>query len=140
MAVAMRFLLAFGLLTSLASEAEAKTGYESPYSYERTWNAATRLVRVDLGLKIVERDENTGYVLFEYKSSESGSKTSSGSMEIVRKEDGASVLVQLPDMPRYHEQVLADQLARKLRAEYGEPPLRHRNKDAGAPPPPPDGG
>lgn len=132
----MRWILAFGILAGLSapSEVEAKTGYDSPYSYERTWNAATRLVRVDLGFKIVERDENTGYVLFEYKSSESGAKVSTGSMEIVKREDGASVLVQLNDMPRYHEQVLADQLARKLRAEYGDPPPKRKPIDAGAPP------
>jgi hypothetical protein len=132
----MRWFLAFGLLSSLVAIAEAKTGYDSPYSYERTWNAATRLVRVDMGMKIIERDESTGYVLFEYKSSESGSKLSHGSLEIVRHDDGASVLVQLPEMPKYHEQVLVDHLARKLRAEYGDPPkVRPKDsvKDAGAP-------
>jgi hypothetical protein len=139
----MRWVLFFGLLAGLSiqdvGEAQAKTGYDSPYSYERTWNAATRLVRVDMGFKILERDENTGYVLFEYKSSEAGSKVSHGSIEIVRKDDMTSVLVQLPEMPKYHEQVMVDQLVRKLRAEYGDPPklakpVREKpiERDAGA--------
>ena len=84
-----------------------------------------RLVRVDLALKVTEKDDSNGYILFEYKSAESGSKVTGGSMEIVRpKDDDApvKVMVQLPQMPRYHEQVILDQLARKMRDEYGDPP------------------
>src|SRR5687767_15146534 len=64
--------------------AEAKASYESPYGYDRTWNAAVRMVRVDMGLKITEKDDATGYLLFDYRSPESGDKTSPGSMEIMR--------------------------------------------------------
>lgn len=106
-------------------EATAKAAYDSPYGFERTWNVSMRLVRVDLGLKIEEKDEQSGYLLFAYTSSESGSKVSQGSMEFVRPSDPSQpvhVIVQLPQMPRYHEQVLIDALARKLRDEYGEPP------------------
>ena len=49
-----------------ATGAEAKSTYESPYGYERTWNAALRLVRVDNGWKINEKDETNGYLLFDY--------------------------------------------------------------------------
>jgi hypothetical protein len=131
----MRLVLFFGILSGLVTadiaDASAKTGYDSPYSYERTWNAATRLVRVDMGFKILERDENVGYVLFEYKSSESGSKISHGSIEILKRDDSTSVIVQLPEMPKYHEQVMVDQLVRKLRAEYGDPPkLKPKDKPA----------
>ena len=47
------------------------------------------------------------------------------------------VVIQLPQMPRYHEQVLLDSLVRKMRQEYGDPPDRPKT-----PPPPPaiDGG
>ncbi len=107
-------------------DASAKASYDSNYGYTRTWTAALRLIRVDLGLKLVEKDEGTGYLLFEYKSSESGSKVTSGSMEFVRTRDEGPVrvLVQLAQMPHYHEQVMVDALARKLRLEYGEPPAR----------------
>ena len=112
--------------------ASAKSAYESSYGYDRTWNAGMRLVRVDLGLKISEKDEGAGYLLFDYKSPESGNKAVPGSMEFVRtKESGAvRVIVQIPQMPGYHEQVVVDQLARKLRNEYGDPPKK---------PPPPSG-
>ena len=49
-----------------APGAEAKSTYESPYGYDRTWNAALRLVRVDNGWKITEKDETNGYLLFDY--------------------------------------------------------------------------
>jgi hypothetical protein len=119
--------------------AEAKSAYDSPYGYDRTWNAATRLVRVDMGLKVTEKDDASGYLLFEYHSAEGGSKTSPGSIELVRSADpiaAVHVIVQLPSMPRYHEQVLLDGLVRKMKDDYGEPPtarMRSRSAvDAGA--------
>jgi hypothetical protein len=108
--------------------ATAKSEYDSPYGYDRTWNAAVRLVRVDMGLKLIEKDDANGYLLFEYRSTESGSKVTSGSFEFIRPSDPRSfdvkVVVQLPDMPRYHEMVLVDHLTKKMRDEYGEPPMR----------------
>jgi hypothetical protein len=113
--------------------AAAKAAYESPYGYERTWNAALRLVRVDNGWKITEKDDAAGYLLFEYRSPEN-SKATPGSLELVRglAGDGAagvSVLVQLPQMPHYHEQVLLDALVSKMRREYGDPPVHRRPVD-----------
>ena len=130
-------LVAGAVAWSGDSMADAKASYESAYGFDRTWNASMRLLRVDLGFKVVEKDETTGYMLFEYRSSESGNKVTSGSIELVggREPDQlVHVVVQLPEMPRYHEQNLADQLARKLRSEYGEPPKRARPvspRDAG---------
>ena len=128
-----------GAACSLLGDASAKTAYDSPYGFERTWNASMRLVRVDMGLKITEKDESTGYLLFDYKSSEAGNKTSSGSIELVRPAEGSAagvhVVVQLPQLPRYHETVLLDALVRKMKQDYGEPPppgARPRVVDAGA--------
>ena len=64
-------------------------------------------------------------------------------MELVRSHDpdtGVSVLVQLPQMPHYHEQVILDALASKMRREYGDPPAPkprdppppHETPDAGS--------
>jgi hypothetical protein len=78
-------------------------------------------------------------LLFDYKSPESGNKAVPGSMEFIRSKDSGAVrvVVQIPQMPGYHEQVLVDQLARKLRNEYGDPPKRtpppSPPNDAGAP-------
>ena len=122
--------------------ATAKTSYDSAYGFDRTWNAAIRLVRVDMGLKVTEKDDTTGYLLFDYKSAEGGGggKPTSGSLEFIRSKEADSsvrVVVQLPQMPRYHEQMLVDSLVKKMRAEYGEPPPRKPQmpstpKDAGS--------
>jgi hypothetical protein len=112
--------------------ADAKATYESPYGYERTWNAALRLVRVDNGWKVTEKDESSGYLLFDYRSPES-TRPSPGSLELVRGGDGegpVSVLVELAQMPHYHEQLMLDTLASKMRREYGDPPVRSKREPA----------
>jgi hypothetical protein len=115
-----------------ATLANATATYESLYGYDRTWNAAVRLVRVDNGWKVTEKDDANGYLLFEYRSSE-GIKSTPGSLELARgpsPTEPVRVVVRLSQMPRYHEQVLIDALAAKMRREYGPPP---------SPRPPPPG-
>src|SRR5262245_41247529 len=128
--------LGIALSLGVSTPATAKSSYESSYGYEKTWNAGLRLVRVDLGFKVTEKDEPNGYLLFDYRSPESGSKPVPGSLEFVRSKDDGNVrvVVQIPQMPAYHEQVLVDQLSRKLRNEYGDPPRKpppSPPKDAG---------
>jgi hypothetical protein len=131
-------LLVGGAIALFAAQhASAKSSFESAYGFDRTWNAGMRLVRVDLGLKVAEKDEGAGYLLFDYVSSEGGRKPVPGSMEFIRSKDGhVRVIVQIPKMPGYHEQVLVDSLARKLRSEYGDPPKAPSappsTRDAGA--------
>ena len=98
--------------------ADARSSFDSAYGFERTYNAALRLVRIDMGLKVTEKDDQSGYLMFDYRGSETGPKTTSGSMEFIRPREPAGpvrVVVQLPQMPRYHEQVLVDSLARKMK-------------------------
>jgi hypothetical protein len=111
-----------------APGASARSSYESPYGYERTWNAALRLVRVDNGWKVTEKDDRNGYLLFDYRTPGSD-KPYPGTIELVRGSDSdaaVGVLIHLPAMPQYHEQVLLDALASKMRREYGDPPVRRR--------------
>jgi len=125
-----------------APGASAKSTYDSPYGYDRTWNAALRLVRVDNGWKVTEKDDQNGFLLFDYKSP-SGGKAYPGTMELVRghePEASVHVLIQLPAMPQYHEQVLLDALASKMRREYGDPPVRRKPEPAPVPVVPPDAG
>jgi hypothetical protein len=122
-AVGLSWLAAL-LVLLVASSALARSAFDSPYSFERTYNAALRLVRIDLGLKVTEKDDQSGYLVFDYKSADTGNKVSSGSMEFIRprEADGpVHVVVQLPQMPRYHEQVLVDALVRKMHQDYGQP-------------------
>ncbi len=110
-------------------EAQAKSGYESPYTYEQTWNTAVRLVRVDLGYKVVEKDEKGGYILFEYTDK---GTTSSASLELLKTDKAVRVICQIPKFPSYHETLILDRLGRKLKEEHGLPPEK--------PKPPPDAG
>lgn len=112
-------------------EAHAKSGMESPYTYDQTWNTALRLVRVDLGFKIIERDDKAGYILFEYLDK---GTTSSASLELLRGEATVRVVCQIPKFPSYHEAVVLDRLSRKLKEEHGAPPEKPKPApDAGPP-------
>ena len=118
-----------------AGEAGASVAYEAPYSFEQTYGTALRLIRVDLGCIITEKDPANGYLLFEYTSPESGSRVHRGALEIVRGKDTTHVAVQLPTLPQYHEQMVIDALGKKLTAEHGYPLARPRPgpvADAGA--------
>jgi hypothetical protein len=117
--------VAAAIVTS--SPASARAGYDSSYGYERTWNSVLRMVRVDMNLKVTEKDADNGYLLFEYRSPENHNATP-GSIELVRSKDPevpVRVVVQLVQMPRYHEQLMVDALAKKMRQEYGDPPTLH---------------
>ena len=122
---AMTALMVAAIVCVPSATASAKSNYDSAYGFDKTWNAGLRLVRVDLGLKVTEKDDSNGYLLFDYKSPESGQKPVPGSMEFIKGKDGTvRVVVQIPAMPGYHEQVLVDSLSRKLRNEYGDPPRK----------------
>ena len=130
-------LLVTGAIVISAGGADAKSTYESPYGYDRTWNAALRLVRADNGWKVTEKDAENGYLLFDYLPPNT-KKTCPGTLELVRGQDSdapVSVLVQLPDMPHFHEQVMLDALAAKMRHEYGDPPPRKKKRQQPADPP-----
>ncbi|NUP05006.1 MAG: hypothetical protein HOW73_02980 [Polyangiaceae bacterium] len=117
-----------GFALTRAPDAQASVAYKSPYTYEQTFGSGLRLLRVDMGFKILERDRDLGYIVFEYTSPESGKKIYNGSMEIVDAKDGVHVSVQIPEMPQYHEKMIIDQLAKKLVSEHGEPPARSKDK------------
>jgi len=108
---------------------EAQANFDSPYTLAQTYNAALRLVRVDMGLTVTEKDPGVAYVLFEYKSTESGTRVVPGSIQMLDTGHSIKVVVQLGQMPRYHEQVLIDSLAKKLREEYGDPAPRSSRRD-----------
>src|SRR5580700_243665 len=66
-----------GLLVALAVSlssplAEARSAFDSGYGFERTYNAALRLIRIDLGLTVTEKDDQSGYIVFDYKAADTG--------------------------------------------------------------------
>ena len=113
-------VIAFALL--LPSSGQAKKTDDFRHTYDQVWRAAVRLIRVDQGFPIRDRDESIGYLLFDYKDD---GRTYPGSVELMRVKDQGGgtvrVAIQIPAMPSYIERMLLDKLEKKLLDEYGEP-------------------
>lgn len=111
-------LLTLGLPTASSARRQG----DLRYSFEQVWNASLRLVRVDMRLPVTDRDQEAGYLLFDYL--EHG-KRFPGSVELVRSEQAqrpvTKIVIQVQGMPSYVEQMLFEKLSQKLRSEFGEP-------------------
>ena len=119
-----------GAIVFTGQPAEAESSYESTYGFDRTWNAALRMIRVDMGCKITEKDDQSGYLMFEYHPSDS-KKVSSGSMEFIRSRDqdgSVRLVLQLPQMPRYHEQVISTRSSGRCAPSTATPRSRSRGR------------
>lgn len=117
-------LWAVGLGLALPSTAAARREATFSYSLSRVWNAAVRLVRVELECPIAEKDKDNGYFFFEYAQQ---GKTFPGTIEVISLADEGGdqvrVIVQVPAMPSYVEGMILDRLAKKLEKEYGLPKI-----------------
>lgn len=115
-------LLTLAMTLLAPSIGSARKQGDLRYPFDQVWNAALRLVRVDMRMPITDRDPEAGYLLFEYLDH---GKRFAGSLELVRGERGqrpiTKMVVQVQGMPSYVEQMLFDKLERKLRDEFGEP-------------------
>ena len=124
-----RILLCLLLATSSASARSEKT---LAYPRDPAWSAAVRFIRVNAGLKVIEKDADAGYVIFEFKEEK---KTFRGSLEVLEVvKDGRKqvrFVMTIEDRPSWVEIELLTKLENKLRSELGTP--------APAPTPPPKG-
>ena len=120
----MRHLvLAASLLCAAASAAEARTERGTGYTFEQAWPTAVRHLRVDEGFKIVDKDADTGYVVFELVDD---GKVFAGALEVVQHTEGGRKVVKLvmtiTDRPDYMEAQVLDRMLLKMRQEHGDPP------------------
>jgi hypothetical protein len=115
--------MAAALVALSTAGASASVETRSAYTKLQTYNAALRYLRVDLSYKVIEKDADAAYLLFEFVP-EGRKKETNGAIEIVERKEDVLVYVRLPDLPRYQEEMLSDGLFRKLRTEYGDPPRR----------------
>ncbi|MBX3249440.1 MAG: hypothetical protein KF901_19850 [Myxococcales bacterium] len=130
-------LVLLALVFAAPPTADARRSDSHAYRYDQVWSASLRLLRVDYGFPLRDRDENLGYVLFDYVD---GGRSVPGSFEVVRTRQGerevVRVTVNIPAMPSYVERMILDKLQRKLREEYGEPlpapPRREPSEERGA--------
>ncbi|MEM7434026.1 MAG: hypothetical protein AAF436_02670 [Myxococcota bacterium] len=113
---------------------QAKKSDDYLHRYEQVWRAAVRLIRVDQGYPIRDRDEGIGYLLFDYKDD---GRSYPGSIELIRIKDrgrdAVRVAIQIPAMPSYIERMLLDKLEKKLVDEYGEAERPSKPKPEPAP-------
>lgn len=130
-------LLALLLCAWTPAVSYARKQREYPYAFVQVWNAALRLVRVELRCPVTDRDPEGGYVLFEYESS---GKHYPASIELVAQtgdpQAATLAIVQVKGMPSYVEQMLLDRLDKKLLSEFG-PPAKPKKPEPAPPSAPP---
>jgi hypothetical protein len=118
-----RLVLSLAIVaTAISSSAWARSERTLAYPREQAWSASVRFLRVDEQLKIVEKDAEAGYVLFELSAE---NKVFRGSLELitVTEDDRPSLkfVIQIQDRPSYVEGAMLTRLVRKLHVELGEP-------------------
>lgn len=123
------------LLTALlALTAEARTEHTLRYTKLQSFNAALRYLRVDCGYNVVEKDPDSGYLMFEYPA-DGSEKLTNGSIEVIQRGAEVALVVRVPEMPQYHERLIANGLLKKLSLDYGAPPAPKKAPPQKAPPP-----
>ena len=120
-----------------AGEVWARTLDVVSYPIEDVWPSSVRFLRVDRGFTIREKDDSSGYILFDYSD---GPKVCKGALELIRftdkvGRDATRLAISIPDLPRRYEQMLLDKLIAKLRDDRGPPaPPPHKPEPAPSPP------
>jgi hypothetical protein len=112
-----------------ASPSPARVEAVCGYTLAQAYSGALRYLRVDKGYEVYEKDAEAAYLLFCYVAPGSPPRPTDGSIELVRARDKVKLLVRLPAVAEYHEQLLRDELVRKLQSDYGQPPPSGPKKD-----------
>lgn len=117
------------LALTVPAVAQARSEKSMGYAPKDVWSPTVRFVRVDENLKILERDAELGYILFELREDK---KVFRGSVEIIAAsaDHGVRVIVDLRDRPSYMEVAMLERLERKLMAELGPAPSPPKKEKA----------
>jgi hypothetical protein len=107
------------------------------YPMEHVWPTALRLLRVDRGYTVVDRDAEAGYILFDFPvggpvgaatgaASDGEARVGRGSLELLATTDASGrasvkLIVATDAGPSHLPHALGEALAAKLRAERGPP-------------------
>ena len=120
-------VLLFGLLVCVGfpTISGARSVVDSEYSLQQTFNGALRYLSIDLGYEVVERDKDAAYLLFRFESDEQKRR---GAIEIIETKAGVQLVISLPDLPEYREDMMKAELMKKLRRDYGQPAGNHKKK------------
>ncbi len=116
------------LLTSLlclalaAASASARSEKTIAYTRDQVWPTAVRFLVVDEHVKVLEKDPDAGYVLFELKDDGKIYRGSLEVMTVVRdRRTSVRFVLQIEDRPDWLEVAMLTRLERKLRSELGTP-------------------
>ena len=125
------FGVALTLLALIPARASAEQVEKFAYPYKQVWSAAVRLLRVDLGHKVTERDEEVGFIVFDYR--DDSRKSHHGTAQLAAIQEGGREVIRvelsIQGQPSYIEIMVLTKLARKLRDEYGDPlPVKKKPK------------
>jgi hypothetical protein len=130
----IRLLLAAGVgvgaTLAWAAPAAARSEKLLGYSPASVWSPLVRFLRVDENLKIVDKDVEAGYLIFELTQDK---KVFRGSAELIpaSKDYGARVILDVSDRPSYVELAMLERLERKLLAELGPAPSPPKKPEGG---------
>ncbi len=129
----LRALSVATLLVSLcvAAPSSAQVQVQSAHTKARTYSAALRYLRIDLGYEVLERDPDAAYLMFAFTVRGEKEKRT-GSIEIVETDRGVVVEVSIPRFPEQEERRISDGLLEKMRRELGKPPEREPPAKGGA--------
>ncbi len=117
-----RLLASLLLVVTLGGFALARSEKTLAYTRESVWPTAVRFLVVDEHVKVIDKDPDAGYVLFEIKDD---GRTFRGSLEVMTvvrdKRTSVRFILQIEDRPDWMEVSMLQRLERKLRAELGTP-------------------
>ena len=108
-----------------------------PYPVDHVWGAAIRYIRVDRDYTIVDRDEETGYIVFEIPLA--GDAKGRGALEAFATTDAsgrASTQLQVSTEagPTHLPHTLLEGIAKKVKGERGQAPSAPAPKPPAPPP------
>jgi len=115
------------VLLSWAALSWSRTEETTPYTKTQAYNGALRFLRIEQEFEVIERDPDLGYVLFQYPTGVDD-QTTTGSVEVVERDEEVLVVVQISKLPAHHESRLVGALLKKLEADYGAPKARVKDK------------
>ncbi len=110
-------------LTAFAPEAAAKTKRDFDVNYDILYYTCVRLIRVDMNWKIVDKDKEAGYILFEFSAKDI--PPTRASVELLRSAapakknapDPITVQVTVGAASSIEERMFLSDLSKKLKEE-----------------------
>jgi hypothetical protein len=108
-----RWVLVLALLLPAVADARSEKTVHSTAA--RVFPAAVRFLRIDEGVKVLEKDAEAGYVIFELTDD---AKTFRGALEVVTvSEKDVRIVITIDDRPSYVESAMLERLEQKLKRE-----------------------